>query len=73
MSKLPVISGGETIKALYKNGFTIKRRKSSHVLLKKNDDVPVTVPLHRELDRGTLKAIIHQVGKTKKEFLKYLC
>ena len=71
MSKLPVISGREAIKALYKNGFIIKRQKSSHVLLKK-EDVRVTVPLHSELDKGTLRAIIDQVRKTKEEFLKCL-
>ena len=71
MSKLPVVSGTETIKALYKNGFTVKKQRSSHVLLKK-DDARVTVPLHSELDRGTLRAIINQARKTKEEFLKYL-
>jgi len=71
MSKLPVISGAETIKALYKNGFTVERQRSSHVLLKK-DDASVTVPLHSELDRGTLRAIIDQAHKTKEEFLRYL-
>ncbi len=69
MSKLPVVSGGETIKALYKNGFKVKRKRGSHVLLKK-DNIRVTVPLHRELDRGTLRDIINQAGKAKEEFLK---
>jgi predicted RNA binding protein YcfA (HicA-like mRNA interferase family) len=71
MSKLPVVSGTETIKALYKNGFTVERQRSSHVLLKK-DDTSVTVPLHSELDRGTLRAIIDQAHKTKEEFLRHL-
>lgn len=30
----------------------------------------VVVPLHRELDRGTLRAIIRQAGLTREEFLK---
>jgi len=72
MSKLPVISGGEAIKALHKNGFIAKRQRGSHVLLKR-DDIRVTVPLHQELDRGTLRDIITQAGKTRKEFLKYVC
>ena len=71
MSKLPVISGRETIKTLYKNGFTAKRQKGDHVFLQKND-IRLTVPLHPELDRGTLRAIINQARKTKKEFLEYL-
>jgi len=72
MSKLPVISGGEAIKALHKNGFRATRQRGSHVLLKR-DDIRVTVPLHQELDRGTLRDIINQAGKTRKEFLKYIC
>jgi len=35
-------------------------------------DKGVVVPLHREIDRGTLMSIIHQSGMTKKEFLKLL-
>lgn len=33
MSKLPVLSGEELIKALLKAGFTIVRKKGSHVSL----------------------------------------
>lgn len=71
MSRLPVISGAKAIKALYKNDFTVQRQKGSHVLLKKAK-IRVTVPRHSKLDRGTLKAIINQARKTKKEFLDCL-
>jgi predicted RNA binding protein YcfA (HicA-like mRNA interferase family) len=33
---------------------------------------PVTVPLHRELDRGTLRAIVAEAGLTVEEFIAAL-
>jgi len=33
--KLPVVSGEETIKALYKAGFRVVRQKGSHVRMEK--------------------------------------
>ena len=71
MSKLPRISGQECIKALEKAGFHIKRRHGSHIILRRNDPFSqLVVPEHKELDRGTLRAIIRQAGLTRGEFLK---
>lgn len=76
MSKLPIVSGKEVIKALKKDGFVEKRTKGSHVLLKKEcsdgKNIITVVPLHPELARGTLNAIIKQSGKNLEEFLKLL-
>jgi predicted RNA binding protein YcfA (HicA-like mRNA interferase family) len=33
---------------------------------------PVTVPLHRELDRGTLRSILRQAQLTPAEFIELL-
>ena len=60
---LPVISGGELIKFLFKRGFSKQRQKGSHVIVKHSDGRRTTVPLHSELDRGTLKAILNQVNE----------
>jgi predicted RNA binding protein YcfA (HicA-like mRNA interferase family) len=57
--KLPVISGRELIKVLQKFGFQVKRQKGSHVLLKK-DELRVTVPIHKTIQKGTLIAILRQ-------------
>ena len=59
MVKLPVISGRELIKVLQKFGFQVKRQKGSHVLLKK-DELRVTVPIHKTIQKGTLIAILRQ-------------
>lgn len=63
MSKLPRVSGAEAIAALQKIGFQFMRQHGSHVILRRTDPfAQTTVPDHRELDRGTLRAIIRQAG-----------
>jgi len=73
MSKLPVISGHESVKALEKAGFYLKRRESSHIVLRRdNPFAQLVVPDHKELDRGTLRAIIRQAGLSVEEFERLL-
>jgi predicted RNA binding protein YcfA (HicA-like mRNA interferase family) len=73
MSKLPVVSGSECIKALEKVGFEIVRQRGSHVILaRENPKNTVIVPNHKELDRGTLRAIIRQAELTVDEFIQFL-
>ena len=70
MSRLPIISGAVCIKALGKIGFVIDRQRGSHVILVREDPkMTVCVPDHQELDRGTLRAIIRQVGLSVDEFV----
>ena len=73
MSKPPRISGRECVKALEKAGFYWKRQESTHIILRR--DVPfsqLVVPDHKELDRGTLRAIIRQAQISVDEFLRLL-
>ena len=72
MPKLPRISGVEVIKILTKFfGFRTLRQRGSHVTLT-NDSVFLTVPLHKELDRGTLLAILRDAGISRYEFFEYI-
>jgi predicted RNA binding protein YcfA (HicA-like mRNA interferase family) len=73
MSKLPRISGRECVKALGKVGFYLKRQEGSHMILRRDDPfAQVVVPDHKELDRGTLRAIIRQAGLSIDEFAQLL-
>ena len=60
MTKLPRgLSSGEVIRALKRAGFYIKRRKGSHVVLRR--DAPfaqVVVPDYKSVDTGTLASIL---------------
>ncbi|MBU2610995.1 MAG: type II toxin-antitoxin system HicA family toxin [Chloroflexi bacterium] len=73
MSALPSISGRECVKVLGKMGFQLKRQEGSHMILRRNDPfTQLVVPDHKELDRGTVRAIIRQAGISVDEFVKLL-
>jgi predicted RNA binding protein YcfA (HicA-like mRNA interferase family) len=72
MPKLPVLSGRDVIKVLGKAGWAQARIKGSHVILVKMVDdckIALVVPLHKEVDKGTLLEIIRQARLTREEFL----
>ena len=72
MPKLPVVSGQELIKILIKYfGFSVLRQKGSHVTLTNNISF-ITVPLHPELDKGTLNAILKDAKIKREEFIRLL-
>ena len=74
MAKLPIISGMEAIKALSKIGYEIDHQTGSHLILRHKEEPHrrLTVPNHKELAKGTLRAVIRQSGLTREEFLKLL-
>jgi predicted RNA binding protein YcfA (HicA-like mRNA interferase family) len=69
--KIPGLSGDDLIKALKKAGFRIVRQRGSHISLEYGPYRTV-VPLHDELSRGTLLAILKQCGLSKEDLLKLL-
>lgn len=72
MPPLPVISGRECVSALSRIGYRQTRSRGSHVWMEAPGRPPVPVPLHRVLDRGTLRSIIRTAGLTVDEFLALL-
>ena len=70
MPRLPVVSGDDCIRALGKIGYSIARIKGDHVRLRCPGRKPVTVPLHKELDPGTLKSILREAEVTVDEFVR---
>jgi predicted RNA binding protein YcfA (HicA-like mRNA interferase family) len=73
MSRTPVVSGKKCVKILEKFGFVVYRQRGSHVtLVRDNPPNQTTVPLHKELDRGTLKAILKQTNVGLEEFIEKL-
>ena len=73
MTRLPRLPGHEIIKILSKSGFHKIRQKGSHVMLvkeTKKGKVGCVVPLHDEIERGTLLGILKQAKISKEEFLK---
>ena len=73
MPKPPSISGKDTLKALSKVGFRLRRQVESHMILKRESDGKrVAIPNHDELPKGTLRAIVRQCDLTVEEFIKLL-
>jgi len=51
----------------------LKRREGSHMVLRRDDPFgQIVVPDHKELDRGTLRAIIRQAGLSVDGFVELL-
>jgi predicted RNA binding protein YcfA (HicA-like mRNA interferase family) len=57
---------------LAKLGYTVLRQKGSHARLVCSVRSPVTVPMHHEIDRGTLRSIIRTAEISVEEFNKLL-
>jgi len=73
MSKLPQVSGRELVGALQKIGFTVRRQQGSHMILRRDDPHAQTVvPDHRQIDRGTLRAILRQVDISVERLIELL-
>ena len=73
MPELPQISGAEAIKAFRRAGFEKKRQRGSHVVLKKEGfPMLLSVPLHKELDRGILRSLIRDAELTVEDFVSNL-
>lgn len=64
MPKLKNLSGEEVVHIFKSLGFSITGQRGSHVKLqrtrKDNTKQTLTIPLHKELDKGTTKAIYNQ-------------
>lgn len=74
-ARLPIISGRDAAKAFKAAGFVelSRRGKGSHMALAREDPKALlTIPDHRELRRGTLRALIRQAGLTTDEFVALL-
>jgi len=74
MARLPVISGREAIKAFIKAGWHIDRRaKSRHIIMKKRGmKTTLSIPEHKKLDRGLLRALIRDAYISVEEFNRLL-
>jgi len=70
MPRLPVISGNEAVRRFERAGWRRDRQRGGHVvMLKAGETASLSVPQHRELAPGTLRAIIRASGMTVEEFI----
>lgn len=70
MASLPSISGERAVRVFQKAGWTKDRQRGSHVILiKPGHTGSLSVPQHRELAPGTLRALIRAAGMSVDEFV----
>ena len=72
--RLPVISGKQAIRAFEKAGWYIDRRaKSRHIIMKKSGmKTTLSIPEHKSLDRGLLRALIRDACISVADFNELL-
>lgn len=70
MARLPIISGDELVRVMRTIGFVWDHTEGSHMILLNPDGRRLSVPRHRELGRGILRALIRDAGITRDEFMR---
>ena len=66
MPKLKVLSGAEVVRILAIFGVRVASQRGSHIKLRRveaGSSQTLTIPNHKELDRGTLGAIYRQATR----------
>ena len=72
MPKLPIVSGKDLVKAFAKIGYEKDHQTGSHIILRHINPPHrrLTIPNHKEISKGTLRAIIRQAGLSRDEFFE---
>lgn len=70
MGKLPAVSGMDARRAFEKTGWIYVRTGSSRHMILRKEGVPaaLSIPDHKELDKGLLRSLIRDAGMTVEEF-----
>jgi predicted RNA binding protein YcfA (HicA-like mRNA interferase family) len=73
VGRLGNISGREAVRAFERAGWQVVGQVGSHVvMIKPGLRVNLSIPQHKELSVGTLRALIRNAGLTVEEFLDLL-
>lgn len=74
MTRLPRVNGTDVVRALERDGFSVVRRKGSHVFLRRDDGRATVVPLHagETIGPGLLSKILRDVGLDQERFERLL-
>lgn len=70
MSRLPLLSGEEIIRALIKIGYREVRQRGSHIRLSCPGKKSITVPDYKLVSRGLLRKILRDAEISSDEFDK---
>ncbi len=71
MGKIPNISGKDAVRRFTKLGYFVDHQTGSHIILycRKSGVLPLSIPNHKELAAGLLRAQIKRAGITIEDFI----
>ncbi len=71
MTKLPALSGAELVRRMRRLGYEVDRQAGSHIILRQVDPPyrRVTVPNHKSIAKGTLRAILRHARIRAEEII----
>jgi len=75
VTRVPILSYTQILRALQRDGWTVVRQRGSHIRLQKrvgSDVLKITVPAHRPVKRSTLSRILKEARIDADEFLRLL-
>jgi len=74
MTRLPVVSGRDLVKAFARIGYLKDHQRGSHIVLRQESPPfrRLTIPDHQEIAKGTLRAIMREAGLSTEELLGLL-
>jgi len=72
VGRLAGISGKRAVAAFVRAGWTVVRRKGSHVILQKRGKPNLVIPGHRSVAPFLLLSQIRRAGLTEEQFLEFL-
>ena len=72
MARLPVISGDEFVKVMHRIGYIWDHTEGGHMILLHPSGRRLSVPRHKELGRGLLRALVRDAGLNREEFIRLL-
>jgi len=71
MGVLSNISGKQALKIFKKFGYRLDHQTGSHMILYHESKSTLSIPDHKELAPGLLRALIRKAGLTVEDFLKF--
>jgi predicted RNA binding protein YcfA (HicA-like mRNA interferase family) len=69
VARLPIISGDDFVKAMREIGYVWDHTEGSHMILLHPSRGRLSVPRHKELGRGLLRALIRDADLSREEFI----
>ena len=73
MTKPPLVSGQQAVRALQRAGYRVIKQRGSHIKLHNpSTEITLIIPNHREVDRWTLKNILRDAEIPAEDFVRLL-